>query len=205
MSKKSKQPQTNPLRVPHVSNKKSLAHLLLRSGQTCEPIYQAFYTTAVQNVDRVCNLTESLNTANRRLDQLPVGDPVYGALSANVAALGMELLQVKRALQRDLAELTVYRAEDKKRHGEGLRPNEYRVRGAPVRAYSTGETYSTIATSPEEAVTCFIQLWLSPTDRQGLTTYYVDTVGDARAPTLVVQGFWHEGEPTAYITGELRE
>jgi hypothetical protein len=199
MPKKSKQPQTNPLRVPHVSNKKSLAHLLLRSGQTCEPLYQAFFTTAVQNVDRVCNLADAHKVAYKRLDTLPLGHPEYAVLNARVTKLGQELLNVKESLRRDLAELAVYRAEDKARHGEGLPPKEYRMRGLLV-AEAGVEPYSTIATSPEEAVIHFMGACAQ--NARGESMYYVETVGDPKAPMILVRGRWHDGEPAAYISGE---
>lgn len=130
MATKPKSTWTSPLRTPHVSNKKSLAHLTHRSGQLHEPVYQAFYTTAVQNVDRAHNLARAHDAQLRRLGALPLEDPNYKELNEHVKKLGMEWLEVNDALRRDLAELAVYRAEDKKRHGEGLPGKGYRVTGS---------------------------------------------------------------------------
>lgn len=201
MAKKSKSPWTSPLRVPHVSNKKSLAHLTHKSNQAHEPVYQAFYTTAVQNVDRLHNLVHSHDAQLRRLDSLPLGDPDYAGLTAHVKALGMELLEVKDALRRDLAELAVYRAEDKKRYGEGLPGKEYRVTGLGVEG-----VYTQLATSPEEVVINYLDVFeahgllkVPPQGPRG--TYYVETVGDNQAPIYIVQGARHAGYYAAYISG----
>lgn len=36
-------------------------------------------------------------------------------------------------------------------------------------------------------------------------TYYVETVGDKQAPIYIVQGGWHAGYYTAYISGTKNE
>lgn len=198
MTSKSKPTLTKPLRVPHVSNKRSLAHLTSRSGQVHEPVYGAFYTTPVQNVDRVCNLAHSHDVAHQRLVKMPAEDPDYAALTEHVTRIGQELLEVKESLRRDLAELAVYRAEDKSRYGEGLPLREYVVKGQCVKDLKM-ESYSVVATSPEAAVLSFVESFArNPSDS---FCYYVETKGEPHVPVLLVQGLWHHGEPAAYVSG----